>query len=333
MEKRKSSGIELLRVVSMFFILVLHANMFTFGRPESYSTTSLLSYFVTSVTIIGINCFALITGYFGTRFRVIKIVGLLFQCCFCVLPIALVLYLIGAFKVEGYGALISNFWPFNYWYIIAYIGLLIISPMLNAAIEIMPKSKIWYGIGAFYCYILVFDVAMRDTATGVEGGYSMVWLVFLYILGRMLKQIRIDKISIKKILVVFVVCVFFKTILCFCHINGYRYTNPTILVSSICFFLLFVKMRFSSKFVNWLGASATMVYLLNLQPQVIVYYKQTVRWLYYSFELPMFCVMVVTFCAVFFLISVWYDNLRQMLWNPVLRCIEPHINKFNSKME
>ena len=102
MEKRKYSGIELLRVVSMFFILVLHANMYTFGRPSSYSLSSLLSYFVTSITIIGINCFALITGYFGTRFRVKKIVDLLFQCCFCVLPIALVLYLIGAFKVEGY---------------------------------------------------------------------------------------------------------------------------------------------------------------------------------------------------------------------------------------
>jgi surface polysaccharide O-acyltransferase-like enzyme len=64
------SGIEFLRLLSMVFIMALHIYFFAFGRPtatnfQSAPLGSSLRFFWESLTIVGVNTFVLISGWFG----------------------------------------------------------------------------------------------------------------------------------------------------------------------------------------------------------------------------------------------------------------------------
>lgn len=88
----RHSGIELLRLLSMVFILALHINFFAFGQPTSSSFESdflgcSLRFFWESLSIVGVNTFVLISGWFGIRSKMRSVLSPLFQCAFfcCVL--------------------------------------------------------------------------------------------------------------------------------------------------------------------------------------------------------------------------------------------------------
>ena len=55
MQLQRNSNIELLRVIIMFMILLLHANIKTFGWPEENNTVTLLRIVAESINIIAVN--------------------------------------------------------------------------------------------------------------------------------------------------------------------------------------------------------------------------------------------------------------------------------------
>lgn len=66
----RQSNLELLRIVSMLFIIMLHIGAASIGLPAPLQTTTsrdIWVLIVESFSIIGVNCFALISGYFGIK--------------------------------------------------------------------------------------------------------------------------------------------------------------------------------------------------------------------------------------------------------------------------
>lgn len=311
---KKESNIEMLRIVSMAFILMSHAHFFSFGRPDGYSLQTLLSYAFASFISVGVNCFALITGYFGTKFDMQKIFSLAFQCCFCVLPVSMTCLVLGIIKVVDFHIIFQYFWPFNYWYVVAYLGLLIFVPVLNIYIKFTCEKQQLFVLLGIYLFILLFDVLLRNEASGVLGGFSLMWLVFLYLLGRLLSKSRIKDLPSKYFVIVGLICVIIKTLMTFCHINGFRYSNPTILIESICVLLLFSKHKWYNKGVNYVASSVFMVYLLNMHPQVLKCFRIVLYYLYENFQLITFIIYTFGFLLVFFMISIAYDKIRLFFW-------------------
>lgn len=70
---QRQSNIELLRIVSMLLILIVHIDGASLGLPQpmgditSITTRDWWRLIVESISIIGVNCFVLILGYFGIR--------------------------------------------------------------------------------------------------------------------------------------------------------------------------------------------------------------------------------------------------------------------------
>ena len=64
----RQSNFELLRIIAMIFILILHSNFKIFGIPEitneSNITVQILMIVLESITIIAVNIFILISGWF-----------------------------------------------------------------------------------------------------------------------------------------------------------------------------------------------------------------------------------------------------------------------------
>lgn len=82
--KTRQSNLELLRIIAIFMILVIHANMISLSRPTSaelianpLATTT--RYFIESLGIVGVNIFVLISGWFLINTRSKSFLSLSFQ--------------------------------------------------------------------------------------------------------------------------------------------------------------------------------------------------------------------------------------------------------------
>ena len=70
--KVRESNFELLRIIAMFMVLILHADFQALGAPTradiiSSPITSTLKVFFEMASIVAVNVFILISGWFGIR--------------------------------------------------------------------------------------------------------------------------------------------------------------------------------------------------------------------------------------------------------------------------
>ena len=290
----------------MFMILLLHANFLTFDRPEGYSITSFSRRFAEAFTLTPVNIFVLITGFYGTRFSFRKTMNLIFQVLFCVIPISLLLI--------GCGVIDFNYHYFaihRYWFINAYIALFALTPILNAAVERFTNKQFRTALIIFYV------IALADYLFGIEGieirrGASVLWFMFLYLLGRYVKANQPSCSKKVLILIILVSC------LCNAFVLAEQqtdYVNPFILIQSVSTLLLFNQFKISNNFINKVAISSTMVYLVNLHPALWDLEQQWLLSLYQQFSVPLFLLYTVLSCVAIFVFAIVYDKLRMYVWN------------------
>lgn len=82
--KKRLSNIELLRILSMIFVMLIHVTYALSGKYYSQSD-SLMSVIVQWITMICVDLFVLISGWFGIHFTIKGIVKLLYQTIFLAL--------------------------------------------------------------------------------------------------------------------------------------------------------------------------------------------------------------------------------------------------------
>ena len=135
----RKSNIELLRIVAMLFVVLLHANYFSLGRVDITDIIinpipAFFKAYLEQLCIVCVNVFVLISGWFGIRPTLKGGLSLLFQVFFFHILIILVLLAIGeSIPASGFYRLFYEDSP--YWFVIAYLILYAVSPILNAFIE------------------------------------------------------------------------------------------------------------------------------------------------------------------------------------------------------
>lgn len=101
MESRLSrqSNLELLRIISILFVLIVHFDFGTFGVPVhadllNSKSTAIVKCLIECFAIIGVNAFVLISGYFGVKIKINSVMNLLFQCFFYSVILYIVLWIL-----------------------------------------------------------------------------------------------------------------------------------------------------------------------------------------------------------------------------------------------
>ena len=306
----RNSSIELLRIIVMFMILLLHANFLTFGPPEDYSMRSFMRCLAEACTITPVNIFILITGFFGVSFSLKKVMGLVYQVLFCVVPISLLLM---ACHVVPFDLDYLDFR--RYWFINAYIGLLILAPMLNAAVERMSRKTFSTFLISFY--VLAFlDALICIFGINISQGYSLIWFVFLYMLGRYLGLYTPSFSPRQLLLAIALSCLGQALVLLYLHRDDY--VQPFIVIQSVSTLLLFAKHRFHSKTINAIAGSVAMVYLFNLHPILLNYFRDSLIHLNGHYSMATFLMLTILFCAAIFIAAIVYDKLRLFTWRKLL---------------
>ena len=84
-------------------------------------------------------------------------------------------------------------------------------------------------------------------------------------------------------------------------IFGYSYSGPFVILQAVFIFLVFARMNFTSKFINWCSASCLSIFLIHMHPSIkyIGYYSFTES----LYDLPVLLhigVLLLLMISVFF---------------------------------
>ena len=160
----RQPNFELLRIVLMLFIIAGHITMYS-GKLKDLGTTDYyISNFLRSFTMVAVNAFVLLTGYFGTNRNWKKLIKLDLRVCFytwvgLALAVTFGIHTISLTKdIQLLFPVITK----QYWYVTIYFVLCIFSPYLNVFLESisekMLKDAILSGGGTVYpCNLLLSD--------------------------------------------------------------------------------------------------------------------------------------------------------------------------------
>lgn len=189
--KKRMAEIELLRIVSMLMIVLIHLltktsllNELQLSQPVYY-----VSWFLYGICMTGVNCYILISGYFGdrTEFKLEKLFQLYFQVWFYSVVISLVMWGIGVERASGWREVLLPITNREYWFATVYIGLYCLIPFLNhIQWEERQLRKLLIILGIMFSVIPTLLHANDWLEDG--GAYGIVWFVFLYLLGVYIKK-------------------------------------------------------------------------------------------------------------------------------------------------
>lgn len=134
-------GIDLLRLVAMFMIVVTHVlsqGGIRKGVAGSFDPHYIVTWLLQIAVYWAVNAYALISGYVGSRsrFRYSKMLELWLQTIFYSLSFALLFHFSGkSLSLADWRNALFPILTGKYWYVTAYFGLLIFMPFLNLALE------------------------------------------------------------------------------------------------------------------------------------------------------------------------------------------------------
>ncbi len=263
--KQRESNFELLRIVAMMFIVAHHFLIAT-GNVDYYSPAPCGGELANSFLVCGVDCFILISGYFGIRANAGKFLWLALLTVLTLLAEAMLAAVPATGGLVNLHYAIHRIVPFfkdSNWFIPSYIGLMLLSPILNKALANASQKELslWTAALTLLClYSYFFSITPVDST-----GYNLIQFIYLYILGRFLRRnctgVKAPQAAVMYVggsLMAYAVSVFVKP-----GFTAFAYNSPQILLSSCGLFLLFKNTRLRSKAINAAASTMFCVFLFH----------------------------------------------------------------------
>lgn len=297
---KRNLGIDLLRIIAIFMIIILHTNghggvLFSPNLNQTqdnffYSNYS-ISWLIEYLVFCAVNSYALITGYFHWNKRVLyyKLVLFWLQVVLYTIFITLIYSIINS--NFNYDLWFNAFFPimtYQYWYMTAYVGLFLFMPILNSYIQ--QTFNRFLILHLAFLFILFSITTQFLSKNGdpflLNQGYSAFWLILMYITGGVISKCDIGK-NLSKLqcsayfLLMILITWGYQMIVTYLNtysqagitpLNVFRYVTPTIVLASIFLLLLFSKIIInnltSQKVITILSNTTLGVYLIHDNPIV-----------------------------------------------------------------
>ena len=212
-KRKRNYGIDLLRIISMFFVCLLHT-LFRGGILDEVkikSTNYFFAWFLEISAFCAVDSYALISGYVGvsSKCRLANFAYLWLQVEFYSLGILFVSAIIKQEMFTG-GDFYEHVFPITkekFWYFSAYLGLYIVMPYLNFSLNNMPKNVVKWNLIIGLLIIMIFS-RLNDNFIYLLRGYSSFWLIILYIVGGYIKKYEPFK-KVKKLylILLWIICI------------------------------------------------------------------------------------------------------------------------------
>lgn len=319
LDKSRQSGIELLRIIAIFMVLAGHANARVLGLPSpsdfvSSTSSSVMRMLFSSVVVYGVNIFVMISGWFGIHAKPKGLAKLLFEVLFLLWGIYAVFLLTGNATFNMHDIKVCLALTDEYWFVMAYVGLYIFSPVLNAFVEKASKRELQLLLVGFYVFQCYYCWA--SGTLDYFSGYSITFFFGLYLTARYFRLYPVRILSrhgglvyVASLAVVTTVSVV-ALVLVGNWARMLRYDNPLVIVGAIGLLNAFSHLRFHSRLVNSLATACFAVYIIHFDPLVFHYFAMAVKSIYNS-TLGLVTVAAISMFLVAVFLACWLiDRVR-----------------------
>ena len=329
LRRERKSGIELLRIIAMFLVLVVHASFSSVGEPTyndiiQSSFSSYTRFFFQSLSIGCVDIFVIITGWFGIRPKRESFFNFTFQCLFFLFGIYAFCLATGlaSFSIKG----IAECLLFRgTWFVKAYLLLYILAPLLNAFIDSASERQHRMLLIYFFSFQIIYSWA-SFAVTFFEQGYSTMSFIGLYLLAR---YFSIYKPKIGNYNKNYYLAFFFMSVILLATTSFLTrrfqieavagrilgYDQPLVIASSFSLVLYFNKLDFQNAVINSIAVSSFAVYLLHSNPNFFVqYYIPTIKSIYNSYNGIICLGEILLFLLFVFTLAILIDKIRIWLW-------------------
>ena len=263
---QRNYGIDLLKILSMINIINLHINNHTNQlrldrRNPKYKQVFRLEVF----SFFPVNVFGLVSGIIGyKKYKFINIIYIWFEYFFYSVFLTMFLY----YKsLSNFRNLILSFFPLGiirHWYVNSYIFMYLFLPFITDSLNSLDKKFFTKMVLFFFFFYSIYHTIVTYNFKtlnydSINGGYSSLWLLVLYIIGGYLGRFFINKFSFCNIIFIFIYFImsFITSEYIFYTIDKYKspnnmlleYYSPTIIIQALSLIILFSNLKIRNKYI------------------------------------------------------------------------------------
>lgn len=348
---KRNYGLDLLRLVAMLMVVVLHV-LGRGGIIEAVAPSSLkywAAWTMESLAIGSVDLFALITGYVYARgkYRFSSLAVLWLQTVCYTLGIGIVVWCFrpDLFSLQHLSCLVFPVSKNLYWYISSYVGLFLLIPFLNAGLEALSKKQTGTLLALlFLAFSVVPTLAGRDPFA-TNGGYSTLWLMFLYLVGAYIRRYGFwDDLSSGKAVLIYVGCCLMSVLIKLVKeripawpftdpLSFINFTSPTTVIGAVALFCAFRNARIPEKLtkpIAFFAPSALGVYLIHEQEYLRTYLIGSLFTFLARYPMPVMVAGALLCALGIFTVCLLIDRLRYQifLWLRVKERLEKLEDKY-----
>lgn len=290
---KRNSSVELCRLF-LIIMIIMHHYIVIGGASTALIETDSNYHIVNTVlamTIIAVNGFVLISGYYRISFKWKRVLGLYFQILFYSILITFLFYKLGiiydgcnliTYEGSFKKVIFATVFPIisgplhRWWYFTIYFGLYFLSPFINKLLDKLDKKdfmKLWL-------MMILMDILLPSLGYddfGANNGFSLFHFIVLYITGRGIKEYWNKNITswiyLSAFVIISIAMAQFGWIM---KAGRVMYNSIPCYLSSICFVLFFLKHELNSGVINFIAAAVPGVYLIHDHPYIRHYIYENV---------------------------------------------------------
>ena len=319
-ETRKN-GLDLLKIIGLMMIIMMHASGNLYNDSDLTMSNMVFFAMLNAIGNTAVSCFMLISGYFGLKFRIEKVVKLWITLLFFST-------LSGVVNVIFYGenglSLIRSFLPVTMcksWYFTCYFIILSIAGFIEKFIDSINKKQFLMLILILMFWLSIFPTFLYFSITN-DRGKGIMNLLLIYLVGRYInKYLIIEELSNNLLCSILLICFLFITILnMFFTIytdsfkNHFASDNSIfIIIESISLFALLFKFYSHYSFINKFAAITPVAFMIepiitkSLYAIVDMHHYSQSVWLPIIIVLYSFFVVVISY-GLFFIFDTFILN-------------------------
>ena len=191
--KKRVVSMELLRIIAMMMVVMLHY----LGKGKlldpltgEISMNGYVAWILESFSIVAVNVYMLISGYFlvNSRFRISRVIELICQVLFYTVLVEVILVACGFVEkdVLTLSRLLEIVFPIqmeHYWFITAYIIMYLFSPILSTAVQNMEQKQLRNVILLLLVFFSLSKSVLPVQLMIDRKGYDCIWFICVFLVA------------------------------------------------------------------------------------------------------------------------------------------------------
>ena len=320
--KKRNSSIELLRIIAMIDIVMFHYlsrnfNLYAVENSRIAEDVNLWKEMIFQyIGYLGVPCFMFISGYYGIKFKWGRFGGIVEQCFFYGFVSFVGLLLINGNRPPFYELLAIN----NYWFMVAYLMVMLISPALNSMIGSLDSKQLLLVILSLYAV----DFGGVISSHSVGGGFAT--LMMIYLVARWMRLYLPELLKKHSVLCFLILLLIQLSLVSACYL--FQHIGIKVIIGSydnivnilIVGFLVITieKYHFHNKFINYVALSTLSVYLLSESGWGQIFFNDLyIAWGGNEFQvLPYLLSSVIVFAII-----IVIDKIRILIRTSIFKVI------------